>query len=267
MIFKHSVPILYSSDVTKSIAYYMDVLGFEHKWEWGNPVTFGGISKDGVEIFFCKEGQGHPGTWLSIFIQDVDEYYETIKAKGAKIITPPTTYEWGVREMLVEDPDGHKMRFGHGAGAKPTHGESQLPAGVNIIKRTPTVNEYRHLVQSVGWETKNPDALLEKLLSTPLFAVVAEHDNRVIGCALLLGDGASFYYIKDVMVERACQCKRIGSAMMQAISDWLDTNGADGALVGLYTGEGLLSFYKGFGFKPAFGMQRMIKTSPPELRS
>src|SRR5690349_13661423 len=135
MLFKHHVPILYSSDMQRSIAYYTDVLGFEHKWEWGNPVTFGGVSKDHVEIFFCKDGQGNPGTWMSIFIQNTDEYYETVKAKGAKIISPPQTYEWGVREMLVEDPDGHRIRFGHSAGARHGKSESHLPAKVRIEHR------------------------------------------------------------------------------------------------------------------------------------
>ncbi len=82
MIFKHSVPIFYSEDVNRSIDYYSQVLCFEHHWKYDDPPTFGGVSKDLVEIFFCKEAQGHPGTWMSIFIDNVDEYYETIKSKG-----------------------------------------------------------------------------------------------------------------------------------------------------------------------------------------
>ena len=113
MKFEKNVPILYSSDIAKSLAYYIDVLGFENKWGWEDPPTFGGVSKDCVEIFFCEKGQGSPGTWLSVFVDNVDEYYELIKAKGAKILCPPETMDWNVREMLVEDPDGHKIRFGH----------------------------------------------------------------------------------------------------------------------------------------------------------
>ena len=32
MIFKTTVPILYSTDVVKSLTYYVDVLGFESRW-------------------------------------------------------------------------------------------------------------------------------------------------------------------------------------------------------------------------------------------
>jgi catechol 2,3-dioxygenase-like lactoylglutathione lyase family enzyme len=35
MKFENIVPILYSSDVVKSIAYYTEVLGFENHWDWG----------------------------------------------------------------------------------------------------------------------------------------------------------------------------------------------------------------------------------------
>jgi hypothetical protein len=42
-------------------------------------------------------------------------------------------------------------------------------------------------------------------LKAPLFAVVAEdaESKEMIGCAIVTGDHASFYYIKDVMVRLA----------------------------------------------------------------
>jgi catechol 2,3-dioxygenase-like lactoylglutathione lyase family enzyme len=113
MKFEKSVPILYSADISQSLDYYIEKLGFEQKWEWDSPPTFGGISRDDVEIFFSKEGQGNPGTWLCILVDNVDEYYHSIKDKGAKIIAEPDSKPWNMREMLVEDPDGHIIRVGH----------------------------------------------------------------------------------------------------------------------------------------------------------
>ena len=113
MKFDKAIPILYSKDVSKSVAYFIDQLKFEDKWEWGSPPTFAGVYRDRVEIFFCKEGQGSPGAWLSLVVDNVDEYYESIKNSGAKILTKPDTKEWNMREMLVECPDGHIIRFGH----------------------------------------------------------------------------------------------------------------------------------------------------------
>lgn len=114
MKFEKAVPILYSANVVKSLAYYTEKLGFTEKWEWNNPPDFGGVVRDEVQIFFCLDNQGSPGTWLSVFLENVDEYYEDIKARGATILSPPDDKPWFVREMLVQDPDGHIIRFGHG---------------------------------------------------------------------------------------------------------------------------------------------------------
>lgn len=260
MRFHKTVPILYSADVSRSLSYYIDVLGFESKWDWGSPPTFGGVCKGSVEIFFCEKGQGNPGTWLSLFIGNVDEYYETIKSKGAHILSAPETMEWGVREMLVEDPDGHKIRFGHGVSTRKKSTDALDVA--RIIQRTPTTKEHQELIYAVGWVPSMDEALAEKHLAAAVFSVVAEEitSGKTIGCALIMSDGISFYYVKDVIVHPDWQCKHIGNALMQEVSDWLDKNAAENAMVGLYTGDNLASFYQQFDFKPSFGMTRHLRT-------
>jgi hypothetical protein len=113
MKFDKAIPILYSTDVSRSITYFIDQLKFENKWEWGSPPTFGGVYRDNVEIFFCKEDQGNPSTWLCLVVDNVDEYYELIRDSGAIILSKPESKEWNMREMYVECPDGHIIRFGH----------------------------------------------------------------------------------------------------------------------------------------------------------
>ena len=110
--FESAVPIFNVKNVPASIEYYVDKLGFEKEWDWGDPPTFGCVFRDEVRIFLCQEGQGSPGTWISIFVQDVDALYEDYKSSGAIIQEPPTDYPWGVREMNVEDLDGHCLRVG-----------------------------------------------------------------------------------------------------------------------------------------------------------
>ncbi|HTI58850.1 glyoxalase superfamily protein [Mucilaginibacter sp.] len=114
MEFESLVPILYSDDIPRSIAYYKDILGFDNDWIWDEEPTFGGIGSDPVRLFFCKGAQGHPGTWICVNLDNLDEYYGQIKAKGAIILSPPKDKPWFMREMLVGDPDGHVIRFGHG---------------------------------------------------------------------------------------------------------------------------------------------------------
>ena len=258
MIFRGSIPILFSSDVRKSIEYYTEVLGFETKWEWDDPPTFGGVSKDRTELFFCKDGQGHPGTWIAIMVDDVDALYHRIKTKGAKIHASPEDMEWHLREMLVEDPDGHILRFGQHITPHRKK-SSDFPGTINIVERTPTVEEYNDLTKGVGWNVKSDDQV-EKMLRAPVYALVAEdkETNKAVGCVLLLGDHASFYYIKDMMIHPDLQGKQIGSALMRKLNDWLENNSPGDSLVSLYTGPNLASFYGQFGFKESFGMTRRI---------
>jgi GNAT superfamily N-acetyltransferase/predicted enzyme related to lactoylglutathione lyase len=258
MVFHHSVPILYSSDVKKSIDYYIEILGFDSRWTWDDPPTFGGVNKDRVELFFCKQGQGNRGTWISVMVDDVDELYERIQAKGAKIVSPPKNMEWNLREMLVEDPDQHVIRFGQSISLHKKK-SNEFPGSIRLIERIPTTEEYNTLIKAVNWKTN--DELVVAVLKAPLYAVVAEdiETNKVIGCVLLLGDHASFYYVKDMMVHPEYQAKRIGSALMKKLNEWLEKNASDDALVGLYTGPNLAHFYSQFGFKDSFGMTKRIR--------
>jgi predicted enzyme related to lactoylglutathione lyase len=116
-------PILYVRDFEEAMAYYTGKLLFERLWDWGDPPDFGAVRLGKVEIFFCQGGQGRPGSWLSIFLEDVDGYYERIKKLGAEVIEEPRDLPWGMREMQVRDPNQHVLRFGHGIPAR----EPRLP--------------------------------------------------------------------------------------------------------------------------------------------
>ena len=115
--FECVVPILNVKNFALAMEYYIDKLGFHKKWDWGNPPTFGCVKRGKVEIFFCEGAQGRRGTWMSIFIEDVDSLHDEYKKSGAIIRQTPTNMPWGVREMNVEDLDGHRFRMGsHATG-------------------------------------------------------------------------------------------------------------------------------------------------------
>jgi uncharacterized glyoxalase superfamily protein PhnB len=146
-------PILYVRDFSEAMNYYTEKLLFERLWEWGDPPDFGAVRLGKVEIFFCLNGQGHPGTWLSIFMEDVDDYFERITRLGADVIEGPTDYPWGCREVRVRDPNQHVIRFSQGI---PMH-EPKL-----AIARTPF------------------EARIEKRLAA-LLGDLARHKNMTLG--------------------------------------------------------------------------------------
>jgi uncharacterized glyoxalase superfamily protein PhnB len=112
----NAVPILRVNDFAASLAYYTDVLGF--KVDWKTP-GFGSVTRDRCSLMLCEGGQGHAGTWIWAGTDDADRLHAELAASGAKILTPPTNYPWGSREVHVLDLDGHVLRFGAEATDEP----------------------------------------------------------------------------------------------------------------------------------------------------
>lgn len=121
--FDSAIPILNVRNVPASIDYYVEKLGFQKEWDWGRPADFACVLRDEVRIFLCQDGQGGPGSWISIFVHDVDALYDDYKSRGAIIRQKPTNFPWGVREMNIEDLDGHRLRI----GGEPTGATDDVP--------------------------------------------------------------------------------------------------------------------------------------------
>jgi catechol 2,3-dioxygenase-like lactoylglutathione lyase family enzyme len=120
---KQIIPILNVRDVAASLTFYVDVLGFDRPWHWADPPTFGGVRAGDSEIQFCLNGQGNPGTWLAIWVDDVDAWYERLRLRQVDIRQPPTNFPWGVRELNVADLDGHRLRISTATDAPPDNAE------------------------------------------------------------------------------------------------------------------------------------------------
>ena len=107
-------PQLRSTNWDRTKAFYVDGLGFQidwqHQFEPGLPI-FAGVSLDGRALFLTEHtGDCEPGGAAYIVVDDVDALYERIRTR-VKVHEPPEEAPWGVREMLVIDPDGNRLRF------------------------------------------------------------------------------------------------------------------------------------------------------------
>ena len=192
-------------------------------------------------------------------MQRIEALYRIHREKNAEIVAPLENKPWGMAQYIVRDINGYFIHFA-GVPAQREKSATTLSPVVKIIERSPSIQEYRRLVLSVGWSLSSNDTIIKSILDAAIFAVVAEDTTKseITGCALLLGDHASFYYVKDVIVRPDWQHKRVGTALMQALTDWLEKNAVNNALVGLITGEALEPFYQQFGFAQAFAMLRYI---------
>ena len=106
--FEVASPIFRVADLTASLRYYTEALGFQK--EWGGD-DFACVTRDNVAIYLSAGDQGQRGTWAWIGVGDVAALYEEYKASGASILGPPESFPWAL-ELKVGDPDGHVLRFG-----------------------------------------------------------------------------------------------------------------------------------------------------------
>jgi predicted enzyme related to lactoylglutathione lyase len=109
VFFEGSQPILRVEDMSVSVRFYVDLLGFKNV-SWGTE-DFTSVNRDRAGIYLCKGSQGAGKAWIWIGVDDVEKLQDEFKARGVAVRMPPTNYPWAL-EMHVEDPDGNVIRFG-----------------------------------------------------------------------------------------------------------------------------------------------------------
>lgn len=122
--FKQLTPNLLVASVERSLAFYVDTLGFSRGMTVPDesPLAFASVTADSVEIFFndaataIKEypafaGKpiGATGT-LFIEVAGVDALHDRLKPT-VTIVMPIVTQFYGMREFAIEDPDGYIITF------------------------------------------------------------------------------------------------------------------------------------------------------------
>lgn len=278
-VFSHVEPIFPVRDIPETIRYWQEILGFTHKWTWGDPPAVGGVSWQKVFVQFMRHpalAEASKGNAIWIRLRHVGELYAFHRGRNAEIVAPLELHEYGMAQYTVRELNGYYVHFagnpagrgdrtsggGHEGMTSDGGDERNISAGsgsMRIVERKPTVMEYSQVQGGLGGQAEPPE-IAANIVSTAAFGVVAEDavSGEVIGCAFLLTDHAGFYYVKNVMVRADRQGRGVGSALMRALMQWLEKNVTMPSLVGLFARESLEPFYQQFGFLPSFGMVKEI---------
>ena len=176
-------PILYVRDFAEAMGYYTEKLLFDRLWDWGTPPSFGAVRLGKVEVFFCLGGQGHPGTWLSIFMEDVDDYFERITRLGAEVIGGPTDHPWGCREVHVRDPNQHVIRFSQGIPMREPKLEiERVSLEARIEKRLAALMEDLARQKNMTIGEMLEEMVLHTCEKVPKGGVASPHTERTLAC-------------------------------------------------------------------------------------
>jgi len=116
MHLKHLTPMLYTTDLEGTLAFYRDVLGFKadtYSADWG----WLHINKDGVKLMFCLPNQHIPfekpvctGSFY-FYTDEVEELWDALK-HSPNIFYALEDFDYGMREFAIKDNNGYILQFG-----------------------------------------------------------------------------------------------------------------------------------------------------------
>ena len=218
-------------------------------------------------MFALQSGPEAPagGQWHSFFVEGIDALHDFHRRNGAAICSPLELKPWGLREYTVRDLNGHFLRIGQRGSDRSTTAGREPATGVAIAERLPTPGELQGLLRAVGWARDERTDRAAQALAGARFGVVAVGDEGVVGTGMVLGDGATFAYLKDIIVRPEWQGRGIGTRIVGALLAILRRSGPRDLLVTLFTGQHLAEFYERFGFagpERLYGMSLMIEGRP-----
>ena len=107
--FVQGAPVLHVPDVSATVAFYRDVLGFT--CDFGDD-TYAVVWRDNSAIHFVRDEGGPRGVHLFQWVKDVDAYYREVVNRGAKGAAEPTDQAYGIREFGLCDINGVEIVFG-----------------------------------------------------------------------------------------------------------------------------------------------------------
>ena len=117
MIKRFHSTLFYASDLDETARFYTQ-LGLEvERAEDGVRVKLGDFRLyfiDEKKTLIQNESGLKPkglGIYTYVEVDDVDEYFQSLKQSGITPRTEPKTWPWGKREFVVKDPDGYKLVF------------------------------------------------------------------------------------------------------------------------------------------------------------
>jgi uncharacterized glyoxalase superfamily protein PhnB len=109
--------VLAVHDLDRSAAWYRDVLGCSEEDPAPGNWKF---CRSGAVLFMlgrCPDEApaseiGDHSYVAYLRVEDVDAFYASALAAGADVLKAPTDEPWGMRELALRSPDGHRFMLG-----------------------------------------------------------------------------------------------------------------------------------------------------------
>ncbi|MFS0783132.1 GNAT family N-acetyltransferase [Bacillus sp. 1P06AnD] len=121
-------------------------------------------------------------------------------------------------------------------------------SGYEIKNIPPTLEEYKYLCDSVGWTKDINFEVAEISLKNSIHCITVNDHTKIVGMGRIVGDGAIYFYIQDIVVHPEYQNKGIGKIIMEHLVDYCKRHAPNKSFVGLFASHGKGTFYEKYDF-------------------
>jgi catechol 2,3-dioxygenase-like lactoylglutathione lyase family enzyme len=119
-------PEFFVRDVDASIEFYVDKLGFtlvRADPEGDGRHSFAVLARGEAEFLFVHESALGPanraalpypraaGVDIRLMVEDVDGVYASVRARGVDVVLTLDDRPYGLRDFIISDADGYRIRF------------------------------------------------------------------------------------------------------------------------------------------------------------
>ena len=97
---------------------------------------------------------------------------------------------------------------------------------------------------------RTPPEQAEKAIRNSLFCVTAVCEGETVGMGRLVGDGAMYWYLQEIIVHPRYQRRGIGTKIVNRLIRYVEEKGLPGSkmTIGLVAAQGKEPFYEKLGF-------------------
>ena len=110
--FEQAITFLHATDLERATRFYTELLGLPLVRDQGTCRIF--RTAPGAYLGFCTHLDApHPeGVILTLVADDVDGWYETLKARGVEFVKPPACNpKYQIYHCFFKDPDGYLLEI------------------------------------------------------------------------------------------------------------------------------------------------------------
>lgn len=105
-------PVLFVTDVERSVDFYVQQLGFSQRWRYEeeHKLLIAQVDRQGCELILSSQWQDKAGTslmFISLEVAALHALRTELEGRGVKV----RDGYWGYRLMVVHDPDGNELYF------------------------------------------------------------------------------------------------------------------------------------------------------------